>query len=151
MIAIGAKVDPSRPVMPGAAGSYSAIDSLRASLRAKEAELATLEAQLGPLWEGGVPSIRSYQRPLIIAGAAVGGLLVVYLLWTFLLSGLFSSSLPGWARQYVTKDTGVVVYANIEKLRARTSGPTSRECMKRRFSTAGPSLSSRMTSPPSWG
>jgi len=48
VIAIGRKVAATRPDMPDAAGTYSAIDRVQSSLTATESQLAEIEKEIGP-------------------------------------------------------------------------------------------------------
>jgi len=116
MIAIGEKAAQARADMPGTAAHYDALARLQASLQTKQAELDALKQELGPLLDGASFSAQSLRRPAIIAGCVVVGVLVLYFGWTAL-SGLFAPRLPTWVAQACPKDTEVIVYVDMQRVR----------------------------------
>jgi hypothetical protein len=82
-IAIGRKVTAARPDLPGAAGSYSALDRVQSSLTTAEAELAEIEKEIGPsgllsgLGVGEAGTIGTIASPAALALA----LLLFFLPW----------------------------------------------------------------------
>jgi len=66
---------------------------------------------------GGGFSLGAYRRPLVIGGGVVVGLVGLYLLWTFVISGYLWPSVAGWAAPYVTKDVTAIAYADVQKIR----------------------------------
>ena len=89
MIAIGRKALGVRPDMPGAAGCYGALDRLQSSLDVKRGQRTAIEDEIGPVWQTSGMSLGATKGPLLLVGAAVGGLLLICLLWKFL-----SATLP---------------------------------------------------------
>ena len=81
MVAIGAKADAVRPEMPGAAGHYSAMDAVRAQLGQKEAQLADLEGQIGPVADAG--TLSSLKKPLLTVLVIVAAVAALYFAGTF--------------------------------------------------------------------
>jgi hypothetical protein len=95
MVAIGRKALRVRPDMPGAAGCYAALDRLHSSLAARQGELKAIEDEIGPAWHTSGMSLGATKRPLLLVGAAAGGLLLVCLLWKLLVATLSATGLLG--------------------------------------------------------
>ena len=114
MMAIGAKADAVRPEMPGAAGHYSAMDAVRAQLGQKEAQLAELEGQIGPVADAG--TLNSLKKPALGVLAVVVAVGVLYFAATFAWGLLGGSGLSRYA-SYIPKKTQAVLYYNIRALR----------------------------------
>ncbi len=66
LIAIGRKVAAARPDMPGAAGTYSALDRVQSSLTAAEAALAELEREIGPTGIFGILSPSAFALAVVL-------------------------------------------------------------------------------------
>jgi len=86
MVAIGRRALAARPEMPGAAGPYAALDRLESSLETKQRGLTIIEDEIGPAWRAGGLRVAAMKRPLVLAGAAAGGLLILCLLWKLLVA-----------------------------------------------------------------
>ena len=97
MVAIGKKASGVRPDMPGAAGCYAALDRLQSSLDVKRGQLKAIEDKIGPVWHPSGMSLGTTKRPLLLVGAAVAGLLLLYLLWTLFVASFLGS---GYRAEY---------------------------------------------------
>lgn len=106
MVAIGAKAFLVRPDMPGAAGCYAALERLHSSLAATEGELKAIEDDIGPVWRTGGVSLGATKRPLLLVGAAAGGLLLLCLLWKLLAASLPATGLLGSGYEVDYKEGG---------------------------------------------
>ena len=113
MTAVGQKAEAARPDLPGASAHYTAIDSLRSSLDSKEAELAELEDELGPIM--GQEDIAVWGKRAAIAAGAVVALILLYVVGAWAFSALFAKGLGGFDR-YVPSDAAAVGYFNVAKL-----------------------------------
>ena len=111
MVAIGRKALGVRPDMPGAAGCYAALDRLHSSLAARQGELKAIEDEIGPAWHTSGMSLGATKRPLLLVGAAAGGLLVVCLLWKLLAATLSATGLLGSGYQVDYKEAA---WGNLE-------------------------------------
>ena len=99
MVAIGRRSLMTRPEMPGTIGPYAALDRLESSLEATQKDLKIIEDEIGSGWKTVGIRFGAMKRPIMVAGAVAGGLLILYLLWKLLVvmsfgSGLVGSGLP---------------------------------------------------------
>jgi hypothetical protein len=89
MVAVGRKTFGFRPDMAGAVGCYAALDRLQSSVEVKRGQVKAIEDEIGPVWRTGGAGLGATKRPMLFAGAAVGGLLLLCLL--FVLAASFAS------------------------------------------------------------
>ena len=117
MIQIGTKTNTSRPDLPGAAGSYGAIDQLRATQQQKQAELQQLQAEIGPIVDTGTVATakQSGLKYLPHAIGAIAAILILYFgigwVWGLLFGGI------GDFAYYVPDDASGMVYISVDELR----------------------------------
>ncbi len=92
IVEIGMAVDDKRPEMPNIAGSYGALDRIKTRLMASKSALAELapEDDCADTADTAGRLLRRYRRPLLIAGIAIGAILVLYVVRQ-LLNVLFGS------------------------------------------------------------
>jgi hypothetical protein len=119
MIQVGTKTNTARPDLPGAAGSYGAIDQLRATQQQKQTELKQLQAEIGPIVDTGTVTSakQSGLKYLPHAIGAIAAILILYfgIGWVW---GLFTPA--GWKefQYYVPDDTTKLSYCNLKELRS---------------------------------
>ena len=116
-IRIGRKAEEARPETPEAAAHYLAIDRLRASLSGKSDQLATLEAEIGPVLGGEIPRLGSLVGPLKLVGGAAAAILVVYFLWTLTAASLMEGDVPRRYRYYIPGSVRGLSFIDFDRLR----------------------------------
>ena len=80
--------DPICLVQPGVTPHWTGCNRLWMS---KRGQLRAIEDKIGPVWQPSGMSLGTTKRPLLLAGAAVGGLLLLYLLWTLFVASFLGS------------------------------------------------------------
>jgi len=118
MIAIGQQTEAAKPGLAGVEGHYSAIQQLRASIETKQAELSSLEVELGPVFDLDVKNMSLEQmRPwLLPAGGVLLALLLLFFVVPAIAGALFANSLPGWTDDYLDENVVGVGYAEVSSI-----------------------------------
>ncbi len=119
VIAIGVKVDATRPELPNIAGTYGAIDQLRTTQHQKQAELDQLQGEVGHLEfdKETLSSVGKASKKYLPYGiGAIAAILILYfgISWIW---GLFTPA--GWKefQYYIPDDVDSFTYTNLESLR----------------------------------